>query len=133
MIHFYYIKERRINNGDKIIISEIGKSLYIRDLHSLVNNDKYVLIPRDKNKDFINRFKLDNKDIKKMLLSLSKENILYQVEDRDYLKYGSEPLIVFEKKYKLIDMYGRDHVVSVYIKIKFKDNILPIISFHLDE
>ncbi len=107
--------------------------MYIKHLHSLVINDKYLIIPRDKNIDFIIRFKLDKNNIKSMLLSLSKENILYQIEDRDNLKYGNEPLVVFKRNYKLTDMYGREKQINVYIKIKYKENMLPIISFHLDE
>ena len=68
-----------------------------------------------------------------MLLSLKEENIQYEVQDVNYLIYGPENLVVCKKQFDLIDMYGRSKRENVYIKIKLKDNVLPVISFHEDE
>lgn len=68
-----------------------------------------------------------------MLLSLEKDDIQYQVEDIEYTKYGPEPLVVFKKQFNLIDMFARSKNEIVYIKIKMKEEYLPIISFHLSE
>lgn len=68
-----------------------------------------------------------------MLMSLEKEDIQYELEERDHIKYGPEPLTVLIKNFDLIDMYGRNKSVDVYIKIKMKNKVLPIISFHINE
>ena len=68
-----------------------------------------------------------------MLLSLTKDNIEYLIEDYDYIKYGNEPLIVFKKVYCLENKYGNESNVLIYIKIKDKADWLPVISFHENE
>ena len=42
-------------------------------------------------------------------------------------------LLVLKKQFDLIDMFGRNRKEDVYIKIKMKENYLPIISFHKNE
>ncbi len=130
MISFW---KRRWVYGDKIEINEIGKQVYIKDIIDLIKNDNYEVVLRDKNENFIIKYNLDKKKIKQMLLSLEKDDIQYQVEDIEYTKYGPEPLVVFKKQFNLIDMFARNKNEIVYIKIKMKEENLPIISFHLDE
>ena len=65
-----------------------------------------------------------------MILKLETEDIVDIVNDIYYLKYGKEKLLIFIKEYILVDIYGKDKKVKVYIKIKLRDNFLPIISFH---
>ena len=130
MISFW---KKRWVYGDKIEINEIGKQVYIKDIIDLIKNDNYEVVLRDKNENFIIKYNLDKKKIKQMLLSLEKDDIQYQVEDIEYTKYGPEPLVVFKKQFNLIDMFARNKNEIVYIKIKMKEENLPIISFHLDE
>lgn len=66
-----------------------------------------------------------------MLLSLREEDIVFLAEDRDYLKFGKEPLLIFKKKFDLLDIFGNPTKEWVYIKIKLENNYLPVISFHL--
>lgn len=68
-----------------------------------------------------------------MLLTLGFKDFKYIVEDIEFTKYGNEPLIVFKKEFNLFDIYGRKKKETIYIKIKIKNDNLPIISFHLDE
>ena len=117
----------------KISLTELGKQLYMRTIHEKIKAKNYIIIPRDKNEYFINKYMLDKSKIDKMLLLLREEDIQYELEDNDYLKYGPENLIVFKKEYELTDFYGNNKREVIYIKIKMKDKALPIISFHLDE
>ena len=116
-----------------IEINELAKQIYIKKFLELIENNRFQVIPRDKNEMFILKYDLNNSKIRNMLLCLEKDDIQYLAEDKEFLKYGNEPLIVFKKPYKLIDRYGNTKTCIVYIKIKNKENCLPIISFHLDE
>lgn len=119
--------------GNRIEVDEINKKIYIVKLNECVRKNLYKIIPREKNLNFIRKFKLNYDKIKKILLSLSENNIMYMTKDVEYTKYGNEPLIVFKKEHKLIDAYGNENNYLLYIKIKFKKDRLPIISIHLDE
>lgn len=121
------------NYGNRIDISELGKQIYIQEVIELINKNQFYIIPREKNKNFIYKYKLDYIMIKQMLLSLEKDDIKYQVEDIEYTKYGSAPLVVFKKQFHLIDMFGNDKNEIVYIKIKMNKEKMPVISFHLNE
>lgn len=68
-----------------------------------------------------------------MLISLKGEDFYKIVEDKEYLEYGPEKLIIFKKEFTLINLYGIEEKVIIYIKIKMKSEHLPIISFHQDE
>lgn len=127
------INERRRLNGDRIKVSTVGKKVYMKKIVDQIKKDQYKIILREKNEMFINQFKLDKIKIKKMLLVLKYEDIIYLVKDIEYLKYGPEKLVVFKKQYQLVDKYGNNKKVLVYIKIKMKEGILPIISFHQNE
>jgi len=134
MYHWYInIYKGGLSYGDKIALTELGKILYMKEIKEKIKIDKFNVIPREKNEFFINRYLLDKNKIKNMLLSLKDEDMQYELEDKEYLKYGPENLIVFKKQYELIDMYGIKKCEEVYIKIKMKDNVLPIISLHIDE
>lgn len=69
----------------------------MRNINEKIKADEFVVVPRDKNDFFINKYKLDRSQISKMLLLLTEENMLYELEDKEYLKYGPENLIVFKK------------------------------------
>ncbi len=102
-------------------------------INEKIKSSNYVVVPRDKNDFFINKYMLDKAKINEMLLLLKEEDMQYELEDKEDSKYGPENLIVFKKQYELIDFYGNNKSEIVYIKIKMKENVLPIISFHLDE
>lgn len=114
-------------------MNELGKQIYTNEILEYIKDDNFEIVPREKNFNFINMYNLDKIKIKNMLLSLKGEDLINEVEDIDYLEYGMEKLIVYKKIYKLINIFGKEENVSVYIKIKLKDSKLPIISFHLDE
>lgn len=132
MYQWYFFKRRWLH-GNRIEINEIEKQIYIKQTVDFIKEDKFEIIPRDKNENFIYKYRLDRNKIKQMLLSLDKDDIKYKVKDIEYIKYGEEPLVVFKKQFHLVDKFGRDKDEIVYIKIKIKEGKLPIISFHLDE
>lgn len=105
----------------------------MQEIKEKIKSDNFNVIQRDKNEFFINKYLLEKSKIKNMLLLLKEEDMQYELKDKEYLKYGPENLIVFKKQYELIDMYGIKKSEEVYIKIKMKENILPIISLHIDE
>ena len=127
-----FLRKRCFTYGDKIEISQLGKKIYITHILKLIKDDKYNIILREKNKVFIYKYKLNKEKIKKILLSLTEDDIQYELEDKEYVKYGNEKLIVFKKDIKLLDFYGSE-ITRIYIKIKKKENELPIISFHDSE
>ena len=105
----------------------------MKEIKEKIKTDNFNVIPREKNEFFINKYLLDKSKIKNMLLLLKEEDMQYELKDKEYLKYGPENLIVFKKQYELIDMYGIKKFEEVYMKIKMKDSVLPIISLYIDE
>ena len=127
MIH--YLKECDAN-GDRIAVTKIGLKVYLSKIKEMVSANKFEIINRKKNIEFRKKYVLIREKIKTMILKLETEDIVDIVNDIDYLNYGKEKLLIFIKEYILVDIYGKDKKVKVYIKIKLKDNFLPIISFH---
>lgn len=90
-------------------------------------------MPRDKNTQFMSQYDLNKSKAKCMLLALTADDIQYQMEDIEYTKFGTEPLIVFKKEYTLTNLFGNNVNQVIYIKIKYKEDNLPIISFHQND
>lgn len=50
--------------------------------------------------------------------------------DNEVIKYGLEEVVIFHIECKLVDFHGDENDVKVYVKIKNKENNMPVISFH---
>ena len=110
---------------------EIGE--YLKVARKLINHNKYYISEnkeRKKNIDFRQKYNLNSKKRKEMLLALDVGDFCYSVDNKKDLK---ERLYVFAKDYKL-DAYGDIENVSMYIKMVIKeldeDEALVVISFH---
>lgn len=128
MIHFYKKGSGFIE--DKLVTTKIGYKIYLTKIKRMILDDKFELINRQKNIEFIQKYNLVREKIKEMILKIELEDIFDIVEDMDYIKYGNEPLIICIRDYILIDMFGKNKKIKVYVKIKLKEGTLPIISFH---
>lgn len=102
----------------------------IKNIHYLVINDKFIIINREKNMNFIYKYRLNSKMIKNILLHININNYVKEEFDNDTLKYGIETVIIFIVSTRLIDFHGILNQVRVYIKIKLKENFIPVISIH---
>lgn len=95
-----------------------------------INVNKFTIcttLKNEKNRRFIEMYKLNSNKQKQMLLQLNVEDFCYSVDNYNNPK---ERLYIFCKKYEL-NNWGTLEKVEVYIKlvIKEKDFVL-IISFH---
>ena len=61
----------------KISLTELGKQLYMRTIHEKIKAKNYIIIPREKNEYFINKYMLDKSKIDKMLLLLREGDMQY--------------------------------------------------------
>ncbi len=100
----------------------------------MIRSNDFFVIPRDKNDDFIRKYRLNKSRIRAILLNLSKFDYVGETEDYGKDVHGDACLILFEKEIMLTDFHGIDRLVSIYIKIKEVENRkVPVISFHESE
>lgn len=74
-------------------MKEINNSKYnikkiVSDLHKIINNDKFTIVLRDKNKRFILNYRLGKSDIKEILMSISEDNFVIEEFDNNTLAHG---------------------------------------------
>ena len=116
---------------DRIRLNDFGIALYLKEIKELVSKNKFIIVPREENEKFLMKYNLtDNNKIKKILLDLKESDFKYEDDDIESLKYGTEKVVIFIKEEKLRDLNYKERTVKIYIKIKMKENILPIISFN---
>ena len=95
----------------------------LNKLRTSVINHNYDIVPTQKNRASRRKYGLSIFDIEDILLDLDiKDLVEGPVVDRDYPK---EELFIFKKK--ILDD------IIFYIKVKYKNNIIKILSFHIDE
>ena len=103
---------------------------FIRQFKRLIRNKKFVIpqnVNRKENREFLQKYHLNQKKQMEMLLEIGVFDFCYSVESD---KNQKERLYIFAKKYEL-DKWGILEKVSVYIKIAIKqDDYTVIISFH---
>ena len=104
------------------------------EIKEKIENYDFIVIPRDKNKDFKRMYRLNNSKIREILMSLTSHDYVEQVTDYDRLEHGCDPLVIFEKDVKLTNFHGVDEWVTIYVKIKdVEGKRVPVISFHKSE
>lgn len=95
----------------------------------------YVISPRDKNKELREKYLIDDRKIKDILLSLTADDYICS-EESDKEEFPDDIVHKFIKKVKLIQRYFSSIIpedVNVYIKFTWTKNAnknLFIISFH---
>ena len=88
-----------------------------------IKTHKYDMVPTTKNRESKRKYGLTQLDIEYFILSLKADNLYKGPEvDRDY---PNETLYVFKKE--IIKN------VVFYVKLKFKDGVIKILSCHEDE
>lgn len=116
---------------NRIRLNDFGIALYLKEIKELVSKNNFIIVPREENENFLMKYNLTDKNkIKKILLDLKESDFKYEDDDIESLKYGTEKVVIFIKEEKLRDLNYKEHTVKIYIKIKMKENKLPIISFH---
>lgn len=104
---------------------------YLENVRDLIKKNKFKIsdVNREKNVDFIQKYRLSSRKQKEMLLSIETLDFCYAVDDYN----TSEKLYIFSKEYEL-DNWGTYEKINVYIKINVKklisDEYAIIISFH---
>ena len=82
---------------------------------------------RKENQQFIEKYRLNTRKQKEMLLSIEALDFCYSVDDYEN---HNERLYIFAKEYEL-DNWGIKEKILVYIKIVLKNsNLVVVISFH---
>lgn len=117
----------KISNNKNQIATLVAKLL------NLVNTDNYVIIPREKNKKFIQEYNLNMECIKEILKKINIDNYVSEEFDFDLEKYGSGNVVIFNVFCDLVNRFGEDKNVLVYIKFKMKDCKTVVISIHESE
>lgn len=121
--------QKYTNKHLKYTKEEIDK--YVENFKTLVKANKFKIsdINREKNVNFINKYHLNTKSQKKMLLEIETNDFCYAVDDYN----SNDILYIFSKEYE-IDYWGEYQKVAVYIKINIKrlnnGKYALIVSFH---
>lgn len=85
---------------------------------------------RKDNKNFVEKYNLNTKDIEKIFFSLDYKDFCYAV-DNEKEEYSHETLYIFSIEREL-NYFGDYEDVNIYIKINLLDNnnYMIIVSFH---
>ncbi|MBQ9657873.1 MAG: type II toxin-antitoxin system MqsR family toxin [Clostridia bacterium] len=106
---------------------------YLNIVKRSVNAGKFVICTtakNDKNRKFIEKYKLDSNKQKQMLIQLETTDFCYSA---DNYNDPQERLYFFCREYEL-NNWGTIEKVEVYIKIAIKkENFIVVISFHKPE
>lgn len=116
-----------------ISYSKSDQKKLIDELLVKINKLDYYIVYRDdnKNKDFMKKYRIVNKKgAQEILKKISIDNLISIEYDDEVIKYGLEELFIFHIECELIDFHGEENTVKVYVKIKNKENNMPVISFH---
>ena len=104
---------------------------YVEKFKLLIKANRFKIsdINREKNIEFINKYHLNTKNQKSMLLEIEVEDFCYAVDD-----YNSKYILyIFSKEYEL-NYWGEYQKIPVYIKINIKKlrdgEYVLIVSFH---
>lgn len=106
---------------------------YLRIVKKNVNDGRFILCntsKNEKNKKFIETYKLNKKKQKQMLIELEANDFCYSADNYNDPK---ERLYFFCREYEL-NNWGEIENVEVYIKIARKqDDFIVVVSFHKPE
>lgn len=119
---------KKYTNHTKEKIEEYLKA--VKECVSANNFRVCATSKNNKNIQFIEKYRLNSKKQKQMLLELETTDFCYSV---DNYNDQNERLYIFDRIYEL-DNWGTIKSVEVYIKIaKKKDDFIVVVSFHEPE
>ena len=112
--------------------AEIEK--YLLDVFGAINNGRYQIEPRQKNKEIFQNFVFTEEDAKGVLLSLTPDDFSDMVKN-DHPEHPEEVLYIFGKEIILLPKFGgRERKIPLYIKInKLANHYVVVISLHKQE
>lgn len=98
-----------------------------------IKGNDFSISNRDKNRSFRQEYNLNRNKIALMILDLSDED--FKCTKLSNNKIQDCLLYIYKRKYKLINIYGEDEDVVIYIKISEfnKEKPIVIVSFHESE
>ena len=106
---------------------------YLKTVKRSILADKFIVCTttkNDKNRKFIEKYKLNKNKQKQMLINLEASDFCYSA---DNYNNPQERLYFFCREYEL-DNWGTIENVDVYIKIARKqDDFIVVVSFHSPE
>lgn len=104
------------------------------EVKNKIKNYDFKVVHRSKNKNFYRKYRLNDGEVRKILLKLNPNDYVGMVEDYDEANHESGLLIIFKKEETLINYHGVEEDVVIYIKMKdVEGKRVPIISFHESE
>lgn len=106
---------------------------YLKIVRKSVSADKFIVCTtqkNEKNRRFVERYKLNKNKQKQMLIELEANDFCYSA---DNYNNPQERLYFFSREYELND-WGTIENAQVYIKIARKqDDFIVVVSFHKPE
>lgn len=106
----------------------------LSNIKDCIKKDKYQISLNPNRKDnieFISEYNLRSKEQKNILLGIMTEDFCYTLQNK-HKGYENETLYVFAPKVDLVNAFGEDKTVVVYIKFNFieENDYTIVISFH---
>lgn len=104
------------------------------EIRNCIKEDKYQISlnpKREKNLNLISTYNLRKNDQKNILLGIETEDFCYTLQN-EHKGYEHEILYVFAPKVNLIDAFGEDKTIAIYVKFNFikESDYTVVISFH---
>jgi hypothetical protein len=115
--------------------SNVEVHKFLERVRSLLATNEFQISQRDKNREFLEKYKIKDHKIKEMLLALNDTDCI-AIEPNNNPRYHEALVYKFMKLYEL-DCFGDTHNVLVYIKSYIVEektyDLVMVISFHEDE
>lgn len=107
------------------VLSDI-KECIIKGKYQISLNPK-----REDNLDFISAYNLRRNDQRNILLGIETEDFCYTLQN-EHKGYEHEILYVFAPEVDLVNAFGEDKTVVIYVKFNFikENDYTVVISFH---
>lgn len=101
---------------------------FLNEAKKMINKKQFIIIPRDKNKEFINKYRINSAKQKEILMSINTSDFIGAKKSR---KKENHILYEFVKDIEL-DFYGLKENVKIYLKLDNHDKMIrvEIVSFH---
>ena len=104
---------------------------YLAKLKDCVENGKFHILQRLENIDFISKYNLSKAKQADILSGLTVEDFF---DSDDSRKFANSYLYMFAPTVKILDAFGAEESVDMYIKFEIKENSngedVAVISFH---
>ena len=103
--------------------------IYAKEILDIIPNKRIIVLERDKNKIFMEKYSITTEDINDIVYSLNPNCFIERIDNKDK-KIKSKYLYVFNVIQELNDEYG-ETLEKLYIKICAIDEYVLLVSIHL--